>query len=133
MIIVDTSVLVAVANERDDHHQRCHVLLSTHPGPLVVPQTVLTEACWLLETVEGPDVVTVLLNSFAEGPLELAALTADDLNRVCALVFHQHMDFVDASIVAIADRLGATELATLDHQAFSAIRPERAEAFALLP
>jgi predicted nucleic acid-binding protein len=133
MIIVDTSVLVAVANERDDHHRRCHALLRTHPRPLLVPETVLTEVCWLLETVEGPDIVAVLLNSLVSGPLELAALTPDDLNRVGELVFHQRMGLVNASVVAIAERLGATELATLDHEAFSAVQPMHGQAFTFLP
>jgi uncharacterized protein len=133
MIIIDTGVLAAVANERDDSHMPCRALLRTHPGPLLVPQTVLTEACWLLGTVDGPDVVAVLLNSFVGGPLELAALTQEDLGRVSQLVIQQRMDFVDASIVVLAERLGAVELATLDHRSFATVRPSHADAFTLLP
>jgi uncharacterized protein len=133
MIIVDTGVLVAVANAMDVHHARCLALLETHPGPLIVPQTVLTEVCWLLGTVDGPDSVAVLLNSFVDGPCELMALTAADLGRISQLVIEQRLDMVDASIVAIAERINAVELASLDRGLFSAVRAKHVDAFAVLP
>ncbi|MDI3421937.1 PIN domain-containing protein [Streptomyces luteolus] len=40
---------------------------------------------------------------------------------------------VDASVVAVAERLGLTEVATLDHRHFSAVRPSHVPAFTLLP
>jgi hypothetical protein len=133
MMIVDTGVLVAVANARDANHGPCVALLRTHPGPLIVPQTVLTEVCWLLDTAEGPDSVAVLLNSFVDGPFELVALDTADLRRVSQLVIEQRLDMVDASIVAVAERVDAVELATLDRQRFSAVRANHVDSFTLLP
>ena len=40
---------------------------------------------------------------------------------------------VDASVVAVAERLGATTLATLDRRHFTVVRPRHTTAFALLP
>jgi hypothetical protein len=40
---------------------------------------------------------------------------------------------VDASIVAVAERLGLVELATLDRRHFSTVRPNHSEGFTLLP
>jgi predicted nucleic acid-binding protein len=40
---------------------------------------------------------------------------------------------VDASVMAIAERLGSTRIATLDHRHFSVVRPAHATAFELLP
>jgi predicted nucleic acid-binding protein len=40
---------------------------------------------------------------------------------------------VDASIVAAAERLDITEIATLDRRHFAIVRPHDAEAFTLLP
>jgi uncharacterized protein len=49
----------------------------------------------------------------------------------------QHADFplgtADASVVAIAERLGATCVATIDHRHFQAVRPSHCDAFELLP
>ncbi len=53
MIVVDTGPVVAMVNDRDDHHERCRDFLETHPGPLLLPATVLTEVCLLLERQRG--------------------------------------------------------------------------------
>ncbi len=53
MILVDTGPIVAVVNDRDDHHQECKHLLERLPGPLLVPVTVATEVCLMLERRRG--------------------------------------------------------------------------------
>jgi hypothetical protein len=40
---------------------------------------------------------------------------------------------VDAAVAAIAECLGLTEIATLDHRHFTAVRPRHVQAFTLLP
>ena len=40
---------------------------------------------------------------------------------------------VDASVVAAAERLGLTEIATTDRRDFSLVSPAHAESFELLP
>jgi predicted nucleic acid-binding protein len=40
---------------------------------------------------------------------------------------------VDASVVAAAERLGISKLATRDRRHFSVVRPRHAQAFELLP
>jgi uncharacterized protein len=39
----------------------------------------------------------------------------------------------DATVIAIAERLHAVEIATLDRRHFTVVRPAHASAFALLP
>jgi len=39
----------------------------------------------------------------------------------------------DAGVVAVAERLGLVEIATLDRRHFSVVRPRHASAFTLLP
>jgi predicted nucleic acid-binding protein len=41
--------------------------------------------------------------------------------------------FVDASIVAVAERLNVRKIVTLDRRHFGLIRPRHCEAFAILP
>ncbi|MGY1761044.1 PIN domain-containing protein [Geodermatophilus sp. SYSU D00779] len=53
MIVVDTGPVVALVNERDDHHERCRDFPETHPAPLLLPATVFTEMCLLLERRRG--------------------------------------------------------------------------------
>lgn len=40
---------------------------------------------------------------------------------------------VDASVVAVAERLGITTIATLIHRGFAVVRPAHTTAFELLP
>lgn len=43
------------------------------------------------------------------------------------------LGIVDASVVAACERLGETELATLDRRHFSVVRPRHCTALTLLP
>lgn len=43
------------------------------------------------------------------------------------------LGLVDASVVAVAERLGITQIATLDHRHFRVVRPRHIDAFELLP
>jgi hypothetical protein len=40
---------------------------------------------------------------------------------------------VDASVIVLAERLGETRIATLDHRHFSAVRPAHTDGFDLVP
>jgi hypothetical protein len=39
----------------------------------------------------------------------------------------------DASVVAVAERLGVSEIATLDRRHFTVVRPRHVKAFTVLP
>jgi predicted nucleic acid-binding protein len=103
---------------------------------LVVPAPVLTEVCYLSATRLGADAEASFLESLATGELHLEGTTTGDLARMADLV-RRYADFplgaADASVVAVAERLRATRIATLDHRHFRAIRPEHVAAFELLP
>jgi uncharacterized protein len=72
----------------------------------------------------------------AVGELSVEHLHAADLERAAQLV-SQYRDLplgaVDASVVAAAERLDVTQIATLDRRHFGVVRPAHVEAFELLP
>ena len=76
------------------------------------------------------------LRSFAAGELELAELPPVDLVRMAELT-EQYADLglggTDASVVAIAERLGIERVATFDRRHFGVVRPSHVTAFTLLP
>jgi uncharacterized protein len=43
------------------------------------------------------------------------------------------IDFVDASVMAVAERYGITKILTLDRRDFRLLRPQHCQAFELLP
>lgn len=66
--------------------------------------------------------------------IEPAAAT--DWFRIAALVWGYRdlpLGTVDAAVVATAERLGVSEVATLDHRHFSVVRPRHVNALTLLP
>jgi predicted nucleic acid-binding protein len=136
MLICDTGPLYAVLNRKDQEHSRCLALLETHPGPLIAPGPVLTEVCWLLESRVGPEAEAQFLQSIVTGELILEALTTEDVARMIDLV-RTYADFplgaADAAVIAVAERLNAREIATLDRRHFHAVKPKHPGGFTLLP
>jgi predicted nucleic acid-binding protein len=110
--------------------------LETHPGPLIVPELVVTEVVYLLATRLAADAEIRFLGDFAAGNLIAEPVAAEDWLRIAELV-GRYRDFplgsVDASVIAAAERRDEQEIATLDRRHFSAVRPAHANAFTLLP
>ena len=70
------------------------------------------------------------------GDIAVEEIKPADWQRVAELV-DVYADLglggVDASLVAMAERLGVTEVATLDLRHFRVVRPRHVDAFRLLP
>ncbi len=136
MIIWDTGPLFAAADVDDRDHARCVELMRCTPPPLLMPVPVLTEVGYLLEREKGARAEAEFLRSIRAGQVVMVPLTAADLDRMAELV-ETYGDFplglVDASVIAIAGRLGADAIATLDRRRFSVVRPRHLPAFKLLP
>jgi len=108
VILVDTSILLAVANGRDNHHRVAVDLLENTRDRLLVVPTVIAEVCYLLHERAGARAEVLFLRAFEAGELELCDLTLADLRRA-ATVAERYADLglggTDASIVAIANAL----------------------------
>lgn len=136
MILVDTGPLVAAANRKDDDHSRCVELLAQSRPPRLVPGPVIAEVGYLLARDAGPVPEAAFLRTFQTRFLSVVETTASDLTRAADLVeryTNLPLGTTDACVVAIAERLGLRELATLDHRHFGVVRPSHVKAFTLLP
>lgn len=137
MIVVDTGPLVALVNSSDADHERCAQWVETVQEPLLVPNTVLTEVCYLLQRRCGSMVEARFLRELAaDDRFTLLPILREDLPRVADLV-EGYRDFplggADASVIALAERLGVARIATLDHRHFTVVRPKHVTNFTLLP
>lgn len=136
MIVVDTGPLVAIADADDQDHERCVAALAHASRPLIVPSSVVVEVCYLLERELGSHAEAAFLRSFRTSTFILANVTVADLERMADLVETYSdlpLGMVDASVVAVAERLGITEVATLDRRHFTVVRPRHVDAFTLIP
>lgn len=83
-----------------------------------------------------PAVEAAFLDGLARGELIVEATTAQRFARMADLV-RRCADFplgtADASATAVAERLGATRVATTDHRHLRTVRPAHCPAFELLP
>jgi uncharacterized protein len=90
-LIVDASVLVAVANQSDPDALRCREVLRTAKGPLVVPAPALAEASYLIQKRLGPDAEVRLIQSLLLAPWVVDGPTPEDLDRTARLMV-QYVD-----------------------------------------
>ncbi len=128
--------MYAYVDADDRHHRASLALLRSHPGPLVVPVLVVTEVAYLVATRLGTDAEVRFLGDLASGAFTAEPVHPRDWLRIAELTSRYRdlpLGFVDASVVAAAERLGVTELATVDRRHFSVVRPRHAAAFTLLP
>jgi predicted nucleic acid-binding protein len=135
-VVADTGALYALIDKDDAWHARIvRWWQETNPAVLV-PVTVLPEITYLLATRIGPAAEEAFVASVADGEFPVEPLEPDDVRRT-AEVMRQYADlrvgFVDASIIAIAERLGTRDLLTTDRKHFGVVRPRHARAFTLLP
>jgi predicted nucleic acid-binding protein len=136
VIVVDTGPLYAQADRNDSHHEACRELLATHPGPLIVPVLAIGEATYLIGKRQGPKFEALLLADVAAGNFIADPVAPTDWLRIAELVVKYQdlpLGTADASVVACAERLGVTTIATLDRRHFSVVRPRHVEGFELLP
>jgi len=135
-LICDTGVLYAVVDEHDANHEACAALIVDPPEELAVPAPVVVELEWLVCSRMGYDQFDGFLQSVEIGALDIIDLSRSDYARsreLCRRYEDLPLGFVDASIVALAERLGESRLATLDRRHFSVVRPRHTAAFTLVP
>lgn len=137
MIVLDTGVIFGAADVDDPRHRDCADLLdSLASAALGVTVPVIVESSWLIESRLGAAAEAGFLQSLARGEIERLDMIDADWSRVGELVegyTDLGLGVVDASVVAVAERLGVTQIATLDHRHFTVVRPSHVAAFELLP
>ena len=134
--LVDTGILYAMADIDDAWHESVKTFLQNITDTLIVSITVLPEICYLLNTHLGQDSERKLIASIIQGELRIEGLTSEDFRRSFQLLetySDVNIGFVDASLVAIAERLKIPRILTTDRKHFSIIRPRHCHTFVLLP
>ena len=103
---------------------------------LLLPVATLPEIAYLLGARVGAAAEERFIRAVASGEHLVEPLTQADFERAADLM---HVDadfplgFVDASVVAIAERLDITTLLTTDRRHFGVIRPAHCERLRLVP
>ena len=136
-VVVDTGVLLAAADTDDAWHEQASTLIEARPADqLVLTGPVAVETAWLIGSRVGPPTEAAFVASIAAGDLTVVDLTAADWGR-CAALLERYEDLdlglVDASVIAVAERLGITTIASIDRRDLLVVRPAHCDAFELIP
>lgn len=133
-MLLDTGPLVAFLDRSERNHRRCVDFFKAFRGRLLTTEPVLTEAVYLL----GPHFFNqkAALDFVLMGGAELIPLSPALLKRSTQLMAKYAdvpMDFADASLVALAEERGITEVVTLDKKDFAVYRTAARKGFTVMP
>jgi hypothetical protein len=133
-LLVDTGVLYALVDRTDAWHAPAVEYLKRIRPTLLVPVTVIPEAAYLVRTRLGAREESALIKGFLDGGIAVEPLRDPDITRAAALMGkYPDLGFTDCTVVAMAERLALTTIATTDRRHFGVVQPRHATRFALVP
>jgi predicted nucleic acid-binding protein len=133
-VLLDTGVIYALADRDDAWHARAVAWVGKVREPLLTAVTVVSEVAYLVATRLGDEVERRFIGSIVARELLVEDLKDQDWARAAELMrVYPTIGFVDASVVAIAERLRLASIATTDRRHFTSIRPRHRDRFDLVP
>jgi predicted nucleic acid-binding protein len=133
---LDTGFLYALLNAGEQSHLIVRQAAERLDAIPLLPTPVTVEVAYLIRRDLGAESLAQFTADLAEPRYALVAPTAADYGRAAAIVRQYadtHVDFVDAILTAMAERLDIRRILTLDQRHFRLFRPRHCEAFELLP
>jgi predicted nucleic acid-binding protein len=135
-LILDTGPLYASLDRRDVDHATCRQIIEKTSEQLIVPAPVLVEVDYWIRKFLGAGALVALLDDIALGAYRIEDLQPSDFRRIreiCDRYYDSDIGFVDASVLAIVERLNEPKLATLDKRHFQLLRPRHVDALQIVP
>jgi predicted nucleic acid-binding protein len=133
--VADSSFVIAVALHTDKAYSAASRVYHQH-SKIYLPQSTLAESCYLITREGGNRATARFLRVIPDSRYSIVSLEVEDFLRAADILDQyadSRVDFVDATIVAVAERLNITRILTLDQRDFHIIRPTHAPHFELLP
>jgi hypothetical protein len=135
-LVLDTGPVLAVLDADDPDHAACADLVRACREPLVIVSTTLVEIdYWIRKRLEAT-VWSAFVEDIAAGAYRLEHVGAGDLARAAELeraYAELTLGLVDASVIAVCERLGERKVATLDHRHFGVVQPRHCQRLQILP
>lgn len=132
--LLDTGPLVAYLDAREPVHPAVAASLDGFSGRLVTTSAVITEAMHFVGPRRGGP---GLLAEFVEaGAVDVVDFTQPLELHEAAVLMEKYadtpMDYADATLVLLAERLNVADILTLDRRGFSTYRTRRGLGFSLV-
>lgn len=127
MIIADTGAVLALLDADDSHHQAMLELFDRTGDRWVLPWAILPEVDYLVSRHGGARAADMFVADLAEGAWLVEWGDERDLLTARTLLTRYadlRLGLVDGVVMAVAQRLGAEAIATLDERHFGAVTLE---------
>lgn len=124
MIVADTGAVLALLDAGDRHHAVLRRIYDADPAAWLLPWAVLPEIDYLVASQLGTEAEETFLADLADGAFAVEWGTDADLedaNRMCQRYRALNLGLVDAVVMAVAARLRAPAIATVDLRHFGAV------------
>jgi predicted nucleic acid-binding protein len=134
-IIIDTGVIVALVNRREQTHQWVKNTLKSLSLPFLTCESVITESCFLLKNVHGGE--NAVLNLINSNKLQIPFNLSEEVTEIKQLIKQYKyvpMSLADACLVRMSELIKGSSVFTLDsdfiiyrqykNQVISVIMPE---------
>jgi predicted nucleic acid-binding protein len=135
-ILLDTSAVLAAADQADLNHAAAVAWFGRADGPLLLGALTLAELDILLQRELGLEATLALLRSIIGGGVRLVSPSDADLRRAAehmtAAAEHRPR-LADAVLVATAERLGVRRIATFDRRPIAVFQPTHVRMLDLEP
>ncbi len=134
--LMDSGFLYALIDDADRHSKSVKNALREIYERVVLPVPVVTEAAYFVRKNMGAAALADFVESLPEMNVVFETPLAEDYRRAAEILRKYddaNIDFVDAVIVAIAERLNITKILTVDRRHFGAFKPRHCKAFEILP
>lgn len=123
-VLLDTGIVYAYYDRSDSWHARARTLIEKEQRGLILPAPVIPEVDWLLGQRLGARSRLTFYQGISEGYYLVADLPRAAYPRVTELnrrFDDLELSFVDAAIVALAEALGLSRIATTDRRHFDPV------------
>jgi len=134
-ILADTGFVIAFSVTTDKWHEACDLAYRREPI-IFLPESALSEIAYMLRRAGGVRGLTQILSGLRHSRFRLIHLDQQDIERISEVMQKYQdlpLDFVDASIIALAERLNITRILTVDRRDFEIVRPRHTPTLDLLP
>jgi uncharacterized protein len=132
MIIADTGFWLALGDKNDKNHQIANNFAKSTDERLITTYPVMTEVCHLLLKRQGVNAQLNFVSMYQLGAFDVFEIPNEDKNRVFSLMQQYAdlpMDFADASLVLLAEKLGHGKILSTDTRDFLTYRWKNAKPF----
>ncbi len=122
--MADTGAIVALVDRDDQYHAEVAALFERDPSAWVIPSVILAEVDHLIGKYLGESVAAAFMNDLAHGAFTVEWGEDGDLKRAAELRAQYaalELGLVDSVVAAMAERLRASAIATLNLRDFGAL------------